>query len=74
MNRGRFSKLRQKAYSVFRSAEIVTARSTFTARRAFTVAACPVTSLCDEALGFGSLDLAGCPRATLGAPPKPFKF
>jgi hypothetical protein len=33
-----------------------------------------VTSLCDEALGFGHLDLAGCPRATLGAPPKPFHF
>jgi hypothetical protein len=33
-----------------------------------------VTSLCDEALGFGELDLAGCPRATLGAPPKPFRF
>lgn len=33
-----------------------------------------VESLCNEALGFGSLDLAGCPRATLAAPPKPFKF
>ena len=33
-----------------------------------------VASLCDEALGFGGLDLANCPRATLGAPPKPFKF
>jgi hypothetical protein len=33
-----------------------------------------VSSLCDEALGFGGLDLASCPRATLGAPPKPFRF
>ncbi len=33
-----------------------------------------VTTLCDEALGLGGLDLAGCPRATLGVPPKPFRF
>lgn len=33
-----------------------------------------VTSLCDEALSFGDLDLAACPRAMLGAPPKPFRF
>ena len=33
-----------------------------------------VESLCDEALAFGGLDLANCPRASLGAPPKPFKF
>ncbi len=33
-----------------------------------------VTSLCDEALDFGDLDLTRCPRATLGAPPKPFRF
>jgi hypothetical protein len=33
-----------------------------------------VTSLCDEALALGGLDLASCPRASLGAPPKPFKF
>jgi hypothetical protein len=33
-----------------------------------------VESLCNEALGFGNLDLAGCPRATLNAPPKPFRF
>lgn len=29
-----------------------------------------VTSLCDEALQFGGLTLASCPRATLAAPPK----
>jgi hypothetical protein len=33
-----------------------------------------VSSLCDEALGYAGLGLAGCPRATLGAPPKPFRF
>jgi len=33
-----------------------------------------VASLCDEALGFGDLTLAVCPRATLTAPPKPFRF
>jgi hypothetical protein len=33
-----------------------------------------VASLCDEALAFGNLDLSRCPRASLGAPPKPFKF
>lgn len=31
-----------------------------------------VESLCDEALGFGGLSLASCPRAELAAPPKPF--
>jgi hypothetical protein len=33
-----------------------------------------VTTLCDEALGFGGLDLANCPRAALSDPPKPFVF
>ena len=33
-----------------------------------------VNSICDEALEFGGLDLASCPRATLSAPPKPFRF
>ena len=33
-----------------------------------------VQSLCDEALGYGDLTLAQCPRAALAAPPKPFKF
>ena len=31
-----------------------------------------VQSLCDEALGFGDLTLADCPRAHLSPPPKPF--
>jgi hypothetical protein len=33
-----------------------------------------VESLTDEALSFGGLTLAGCPRADLKAPPKPFRF
>jgi hypothetical protein len=33
-----------------------------------------IQSLCDEALGFGNLTLAQCPRAALAAPPKPFRF
>jgi hypothetical protein len=33
-----------------------------------------VQSLCDEALAFGELTLAECPRAALSAPPKPFRF
>ena len=33
-----------------------------------------VESLVNEALGFGGLDLASCPRADLQPPPPPFKF
>ena len=33
-----------------------------------------VGSLSDEALGFGGLSLAQCPRAALTAPPKPYRF
>jgi hypothetical protein len=33
-----------------------------------------VETLCDEALGFGDLTLAKCPRAILAAPPKPFRY
>jgi len=33
-----------------------------------------IEALCDEALAFGGLNLADCPRATLLAPPKPFRF
>ena len=33
-----------------------------------------VQSLCDEALSFGDLSLAECPRASLAPPPKPFRF
>lgn len=33
-----------------------------------------VESLCDEALSYGGLTLATCPRASLAAPPRPFRF
>lgn len=33
-----------------------------------------VSSLCDEALSFGGLSLANCPRAGLSPPPRPFRF
>ncbi|RZS89674.1 hypothetical protein EV189_1445 [Motilibacter rhizosphaerae] len=33
-----------------------------------------VQTLCDEALGFGGIELATCPRAALLAPPKPFRY
>lgn len=33
-----------------------------------------VSRLCDDALAFGELDLATCPRASLKPPPKPFRF
>lgn len=32
-----------------------------------------VEALCDEALGYGGLTLANCPRADLAAPPRPFR-
>ncbi len=33
-----------------------------------------VQTLCDEALGYGGLSLATCPRADLKPPPSPFRF
>jgi hypothetical protein len=33
-----------------------------------------VERLCNEALGYGGLDLASCPRASLSEPPKPYRF
>ncbi len=39
-----------------------------------TSAGMTVQSLCDEALSFGGLSLAECPRASLAPPPKPFRF
>jgi hypothetical protein len=33
-----------------------------------------VPSLCDEALSFGDLTLAQCPRVEMQTPPKPFHF
>jgi hypothetical protein len=33
-----------------------------------------VASLTDEALGFGGLTLAECPRATMNTPPRPYRY
>ncbi len=33
-----------------------------------------VESICNEAIGFGNVNLADCPRASLNDPPKPFRF
>ena len=33
-----------------------------------------VAGLTDEALGYGDLTLAECPRAAVQPPPKPFRF
>ena len=33
-----------------------------------------VEALCDEALAYGGLSLATCPRADLKPPPRPFRF
>ena len=33
-----------------------------------------VASLTDEALGFGGLTLAECPRAMVNAPPRPYTY
>jgi hypothetical protein len=61
----------QVAYGVPTRYEITIFRATITqvgTRRGLTV-----EKLCDEALGFGSLSLATCPRADLTAPPQPFR-
>ena len=60
------------AYGTPTRYEITIYRATVTRRG--TELGWSVTNLCDEALGFGGLDLATCPRATLQAPPKPFHF
>ena len=62
----------QVAYGTPTRYEITIFRATVTpygAERGWTV-----TSLCDEALEYGGLSLANCPRASLAAPPKPFRF
>ena len=50
--------------------EVTVYRATVTALGA--AAGWTVQTLCDEALTFGGLSLATCPRAALAAPPKPF--
>lgn len=62
----------QVAYGTPTKYEITIYRATVT--RFGTEAGWTVHTLCDEALGFGKLNLESCPRATLGAPPKPFRF
>lgn len=62
----------QVAYGTPTRYEITLYRVTVT--RYGTAQGWSVESLCDEALAFGGLDLATCPRATLQAPPKPFRF
>lgn len=42
--------------------------------RAGEAAGVTVASLCDEALAYGELSLATCPRADLKPPPKPFRL
>jgi len=60
------------AYSTPTRYEITIYRATVT--RSGTEIGWTVESLCDEALGFGHLTLASCPRAQMHEPPKPFRF
>ena len=62
----------QVAYGTPTRYEITIYRATVTRRG--TELGWSVSSLCDKALNYGSLDLATCPRASLTAPPKPFHF
>jgi hypothetical protein len=62
----------QVAYGTPTRYEITIYRATIT--RVGTETGWTVMSLCDEALAFGGLDLATCPRASLAAPPKPFHW
>lgn len=62
----------QVAYGTPTRYEITVYRATITA--AGTEQGWTLESLCDEALSFGGLTLASCPRADLKPPPKPFRF
>lgn len=62
----------QVAYATPTKYEITVYRVTVT--RFGTEASWTVEGLCDEALGYGGLDLAHCPRAPLADPPRPFRF
>ena len=61
----------QIAYGVPTRYEITVFRATIT--RVGGQAGMTVTSLCDEALSFGELTLATCPRADLNIPPPVFR-
>ena len=62
----------QVAYGTPTRYEITIFRATVTA--VGQAAGWTVTRLCDEALAFGGLTLAICPRADLKPPPRPFRF
>ena len=62
----------QVAYGTPTRYDITIYRATVT--KLGTAAGWTVESLCDEALSFGGLDLATCPRASLVPPPRPFRF
>jgi hypothetical protein len=62
----------QVAYGVPTRYEITVFRATIT--RAGSAVGWTVTALCDEALGYGGLDLATCPRADLRPPPPVFRL
>lgn len=62
----------QVAYGVPTRYEITIYRATVSALG--DTLGCTVTSICDEALNYGGLSLASCPRASLSAPPKPFRL
>jgi hypothetical protein len=62
----------QVAYGTPTKYEITIYRATVT--RLGTDAGWTVETLCDEALGYGGLTLASCPRAALNAPPRPFRY
>jgi len=62
----------QVAYGVPTRYEITIFRATIT--RVGTEQGWTVEMLCDEALAYGDLSLATCPRADLKPPPPPFQF
>lgn len=62
----------QVAYGVPTRYEITIFRATVT--RAGSEQGWTVETLCDDALQYGALTLASCPRADLKPPPKPFRF
>jgi len=62
----------QVAYGVPTRYEITIFRATIT--RVGSDQGWTVEKLCDDALQYGALTLASCPRADLKPPPKPFRF
>ena len=62
----------QVAYGTPTRYEITIYRATIT--KLGTESGWTVESLCNEALGFGGLTLAECPRLNLTVPPRPFKL